>query len=135
MAASNDIITRARKLRYDFVESKAADLNDDDAINYKDAFPRWTYEKSYQIGDRVRYGEKLYKCVQAHTAQSDWTPPATPALWTEVAAPGEIPEWKQPTGAQDAYMAGDKVKHNDKTWISTADNNVWEPGVYGWDKL
>jgi hypothetical protein len=56
-------------------------------------------------------------------------------LWTEVAAPGEIPDWKQPTGAQDAYAKGDKVKHNEKIWVSTIDANVWEPGVYGWDEV
>lgn len=44
----------------------------------------------------------------------------------------EYPEWKQPTGAQDAYMKGDKCSHNDKHWISDYDNNVWEPGVFGW---
>jgi hypothetical protein len=29
-------------------------------------------------------------------------------------------------------MKGDRVTHNDQTWESTVDNNVWEPGVYGW---
>ena len=128
----NKKIAEARKLR-EFIEKNADLLTDDAAYDMPNAFPRWTYAKNYIVGERVRYGSKLYKCVQAHTAQSDWTPDVTPALWTEVAAPGEIPDWKQPTGAQDAYMAGDKVKHNSKIWVSTVDNNVWEPGVYGWD--
>jgi len=46
-----------------------------------------------------------------------------------------VAEWRQPTGAQDAYHNGDKVTHNGSTWISTIDNNVWEPGVYGWNKV
>ena len=33
------------------------------------------------------------------------------------------------------YAKGDKVTHNGKTWISTTDNNVWEPGVYGWEEV
>lgn len=52
--------------------------------------------------------------------------------------PGEIPVWKQPTGAQDAYMIGDKVHFPDAdgpVYISTVDNNVWQPGVYGWDEV
>jgi hypothetical protein len=60
----------------------------------------------------------------------------TPALFTEIAKPGEIPVWKQPTGAQDAYMTGDKVKYPDENgtiWVSIVDNNVWQPGVYGWE--
>ena len=33
------------------------------------------------------------------------------------------------------YAKGDKVTHNGKTWQSTTDNNVWEPGVYGWEEV
>lgn len=58
----------------------------------------------------------------------------TPALWTEVAKPGEIPVWRQPTGAQDAYNTGDKVRHDGSVWTSDIDANVWEPGVYGWSE-
>ena len=100
-------------------------------------YPEWETDHEYVIDDRVRYGEKAYKCVQAHTSQNGWEPPHVPALWTEIAAKGEIPVWKQPTGAQDAYMTGDKVWYPDQNgdiWISTADNNVWQPGVYGWEK-
>lgn len=73
--------------------------------------------------------------MQAHTSQDDWTPDQTPALWVEIAKPGEIPEWRQPAGAHDAYHIGDKVRHNGKVWICVADNNVYEPGVYGWDEV
>ena len=100
-------------------------------------YPEWVPDYYYAVDDRVRYGEKAYKCVQAHTSQNGWEPPHVPALWTEIAAKGEIPVWKQPTGAQDAYMTGDKVWYPDQNsdiWISTADNNVWQPGVYGWEK-
>jgi hypothetical protein len=79
----------------------------------------------------------LYRCEQSHTSQADWTPDLTPALWTEVAEPGTIPVWKQPTGSQDAYQQGDKVKYPDENgdvWVSDLDGNVWEPGVYGWTK-
>ena len=53
-----------------------------------------------------------------------------------MAEPGTIPIWKQPTGAQDAYMTGDKVHYPDAdgpVYVSTVDNNVWQPGVYGWE--
>ena len=43
-----------------------------------------------------------------------------------------VPIWTQPLGATDAYMKGDMVSHNDKTWTSDIYNNVWEPGVNGW---
>ena len=126
---------RARQLR-PLIEKAAESLPDDDALEAVELFPAWATGVSYTADERVNYADKLYRCVQSHTSQADWTPDATPALWTEVAKPGEIPVWKQPTGAQDAYMTGDKVHYpgkDDPVYISTVDNNVWEPGVYGWD--
>lgn len=45
-----------------------------------------------------------------------------------------IPEWEQPNST-NPHMIGDKVTYKDKTWISNVDNNVWEPGVYGWSEI
>lgn len=128
---------RARKLR-PIIEKAAEYLPDDDALEAVELFPAWASGVSYTADERVSYADKLYRCVQAHTSQADWTPDATPALWTEVAKPGEIPVWKQPTGAQDAYQTGDKVHYpaaDDPVYVSTVDNNVWQPGVYGWDEI
>jgi hypothetical protein len=118
------------------IEKAAASLADDDALEAVELFPAWKTDTAYAADERIRYGEKLYRCVQAHTSQEGWEPPATPALWTEVAKPGEIPVWRQPTGVQDAYMKGDKVHYptaDDPVYVSTVDNNVWQPGVYGWE--
>lgn len=114
------------------IEEAAVSLPDADAMTAPEMFPRWQTGTAYNTGDRVCYTDILYKCVQGHTSQNDWTPDITPALWAVVSVE-EWPEWRQPTGAQDAYKTGDKVSHNNQHWISTADNNVWEPGVYGWD--
>ena len=125
---------RARALR-PMIEKAAASLTDEDALGAVELFPEWKTDTAYALDVRVRYDGTLYKCVQAHTSQADWTPPTTPALWTEVAEPGTIPVWKQPTGAQDAYMTGDKVHYpgeDDPVYESTMDYNVYEPGVYGW---
>jgi len=126
----------AYKLRQ-MLHKASASLADDDALEAIELFPVWQPDTDYAVDVRVRYADHLYRCVQAHHSQTDWTPAATTALWTEVAKPGEIPVWKQPTGAQDAYMIGDKVHYptaNDPVYVSTVDNNVWEPGVYGWEK-
>lgn len=121
----------------EMIEKASVSLADGDALEVTELFPAWAADTEYSVDRRVRYENKLYKCVQAHTSQADWTPPATPALWTEVAKPGEIPVWKQPTGAQDAYMTGDKVWYPDvdtTVYESTIDNNVWSPEAYpqGW---
>lgn len=126
---------KARHLR-PYIEEAAASLPDEDALEAVELFPAWAAGVEYAVGIRVRYGEKLYRCEQAHTSQAGWEPPAVPALWTEVAEPGEIPVWKQPTGAQDAYRIGDKVHYptkEDAVYISTIDYNTYAPDVYGWE--
>ena len=124
----------ARRLR-PIIEKAAESLDDTDALNAVELFHHWEPGASYEADERIQYNGVLYRVVQAHTSQSDWTPDITPAIYTEVAPPGVIPVWRQPTGAQDAYMAGDQVKYPDENgsvYESTVDNNVWEPGVYGW---
>lgn len=75
------------------------------------------------------------RLLQDHTAQADWTPDAAPSLYVRVAAPGTIPEWVQPLGAEDAYRTGDRVRHGGRIWESLADANVWEPGAAGTETL
>lgn len=130
------MITREKSFQLRaMIERAAVSLPDGDALEAVELFPAWKAETAYAVGERIRYGEKLYRCEQAHTSQAAWIPPETPALWTEVAKPGEIPVWRQPTGAQDAYMTGDKVHYPDKdgpVYISTMDYNVYAPDVTGW---
>ena len=124
---------KAKQLRQ-LIERIAVTLDDETALTGVELFPMWTIGRAYAVGDRVQHGGTLYKCVQAHTSQADWTPDATPALWVVVSV-DEYPEWVQPTGAHDAYAAGAKVKHNGKRWVSDIDNNTWAPGTYGWTEV
>lgn len=100
-------------------------------------FPLWSPDGvDYLAAEKVTYEGNLYKCIQSHKSQADWTPDKAVSLWVAISDPSiEWPEWKQPVGAQDAYAQGAKVSHNDKHWISDVDNNVWEPGVYGWTEI
>lgn len=128
------MITRqkAKTLRR-HIEQASASLPDIDALDAVELFPNWKTDIEYEVGDRVSYDGTLYKCLQDHTAQPDWNPTDAVSLWVRVDDPSsEWPEWVQPVGSTDAYMAGDKVSHNNKHWISDFDNNVWEPSVYGW---
>ena len=126
-------MTRGKaKLLRNLIEQLSITLDDATALTGVELFPPWKLI-AYSIGDRVQYNGTLYKCIQAHTAQSDWTPDVTPALWVVVTVE-EWPEWVQPTGAQDAYAKDSKVTYNGKKWISSYDANVWEPGVYGWEE-
>lgn len=125
---------KARQLR-DLIVRASASLDDESALQGIELFPKWTATPpmTYEVGDRVRHEDTLYKCVQAHTSQDDWTPDKVPALFVEVSIE-EFPEWKQPTGAHDAYNKGDKVSHNGKHWQSNVDGNVWEPPTM-WDEI
>ena len=97
-------------------------------------YPEWEVDKAVVLDDLRRYSGALYKCIQAHTTQADWTPPIVPALWTPAVAAGSIGAWVQPTGAQDAYRAGSIVTYANNTWSTSRDYNVWEPGTIdsGW---
>ena len=129
------IIERAKSLRQQ-IESLAETLEDDKALQVSELFPTWTTDSPYEVGARVRYEGILYKCLTSHTSQETWTPTAAPSLWAQVLIPDPetIPEWVQPEST-NPYMKGDKVTHNGKTWVSNIDNNVWEPGIYGWDEV
>lgn len=120
------------------IEQAAASLTDAEALTVPEMFRHWRPDEWMWQDERICYQDRLYRVIQAHGSQEGWEPDKTPALFTEIPRPGEIPVWKQPTGAQDAYQTGDKVYYPDRqgdVWESIADNNVWQPGVYGWVKL
>lgn len=109
-------------------------LSDEDALNVAALFPTWVSKMGQAVntGDRYWYDGKLWKVIQPHTVQEEWTPDTAVSLFVEVSIE-EWPQWVQPQGAHDAYNTGDQVTHNETHWVSTMDGNVYEPGVYGWE--
>ena len=128
--------TEAIKIRQ-AIELGSVSLEDSVALEVPQLYESWKAGVSYSIDKRLNYNGTLYKVVQAHTSQSDWTPDIVPALFTAVAPPDVILDWVQPTGAQDAYNIGDKVLFNGNTYESVIDANVWSPTAYpaGWNQL
>ena len=116
------------------IETAAESQTDEAALESIDLFPHWKPDIDVAVGERLQYEGRLYRVVQAHHTQADWTPDIVPALFTVVSV-DEWPEWVQPTGAQDAYMKGDKVSFEGQHYESIIDNNVWSPAVYpaGWE--
>lgn len=128
--------SQAEKYRQ-IINKAATSLSDDDAAYVPRLFKYWEPNHKYDvIGERVQYVGRLYKVLQAHTSQAGWEPDVAVSLFAEVLIPdpGVIPEWIQPSST-NPYMIGDKVRHNGKIWISIADYNIWEPGVYGWEEV
>lgn len=129
---------RSEALKYrKHIETAVQSLSDEVALEVSNFYPNWDGNGvNYTANFRLRYEGVLYKVLQDHTSQSDWTPVASPSLFAKVLIedPDVISEWEQPDST-NPYMTDDKVSHNGKTWVSTCDNNVWEPGFYGWDEL
>ena len=125
--------------RFFQIMTQQMQLDDTTAMEVADLYEPWEIGKSYEVGRILKYGvnkyneTQLYSVIQAHTSQSDWTPDKSDSLYKAIGfTDSGVSVWTQPLGATDAYMKGDVVSHKDKTWTSDIDNNVWEPGVYGW---
>ena len=119
---------------------QARQITDDtEALKVKMLYKQWDkqIDKPLEVGEYIQYQDVLYKVLQAHTVQEAWTPTNAPSLFAKVLIDptGEtILDWEQPDST-NPYMTGDKVIHNGKTYVCTIDNNVWEPGVYGWEEI
>ena len=60
-------------------------VDDQTALRMTEFYPEWTSGQGYTAAYKVRYGGKLWRCVQAHTAQSGWEPStATASLWEQI---------------------------------------------------
>jgi hypothetical protein len=125
-----------------------AGLPEAEQVNYVSIYTAWKVGEA--VNDAItspngkadirQYNGVLYKAIQPHTTQLDWTPDLVPTLWVQVNAPDVIAVWKQPTGVHDAYQTGDKVHFptaSDPIYRSLIDANVWSPTDYpdGWKKL
>lgn len=119
----------------------AATLTDEKAMEVAAVFDPWEIGKSYSTGDFLIYGvngvgdPQLYKVVQGHTSQADWTPDKTSSLYVAVGLDDSgYPVWAQPTGAHDAYNIGDVVNYNGTLYESKINGNVYSPDAYpaGW---
>lgn len=142
---------RAKAFRREFVSSKevaksylkAVDMSAEDLSKIISLYDEWAVGIAVSVGERYQKDGKLYEVVQAHTTQADWTPDKVPALFKEVTPTKDesgmeiIPEWKQPTGAHDAYKKGDKVTFKGKTYESLIDSNAYSPSDYpqGWKEI
>lgn len=110
--------------------------DDTEALSLQVLYKQWNKQigKTLQSGEYINHNGILYKVLQQHVAQDNWAPDVSPSLFAKVLVDptGEtVLDWEQPDST-NPYMKGDKVKHNGVTYESEVDNNVWEPGVYGW---
>lgn len=121
------------------IERAAKKLTDEEAVESVILFPSWRAGTAYAADERVKDGEKLYKCIQPHTAQEGWQPSVTPSLWVEVAKPGEYREIKDAMLPTEAFALGEIGWYGERTKLyrSLIANNIYTPLTYpaGWEAL
>lgn len=125
----NPYLNEAQEIRK-AIDSFAENQPDEKLIDNKAAFRVWRAGLNVVTGEILRYKNDIFRTIQSHTTQNDWTPGKTPALFTIIG--GDWEEWEP-----GSYAKGTKRTHNGKKWISNVDNNIWEPGatgVYTWDE-
>ena len=134
----NDILQQAKAIRA-AMGKVTATLTDEQALEVKELYPLWAVDTAYTVGYVVRHNSKLYRCLQSHTSQENWTPDATPALWVEIAAPNEYREIKDNMLPTEAFALGEIgwYKEKDNLWKSLIDANTYTPETYpaGWEQV
>ena len=69
---------------FDAVKKIRETLTDEVALDNIAFYPDWEVGMVLSVGNRVEYEGKLYKVVQAHTAQADWQPDLLPSLFEPI---------------------------------------------------
>jgi hypothetical protein len=117
-------------------------LGDEQALEVATVYDEWKPGVAYKKDNFVIFGEnavgdpQLYKILQNHTSQADWTPNTSPSLYDAIGLnKSGYPIWSQPSGAHDAYNTGDIVDYNGVLYKSLIDGNVYSPEAYpaGWE--
>lgn len=123
------------------------DLSKEQQENILNQYKPYQVGKNYEENEKFTYKDKVYEVIQAHTSQITWLPEATPALYKEYlnvkiqnqdgSTTEVVKEFKQPTGAHDAYKKGDKVLFNGRIYKSKIDSNTFSPDQYvdGWEEV
>jgi len=149
-----EVLSQLRELMRPYI----VEVEDEVAVTVPALFDPWAAGIDVVAGERRYYNGEVWRCVQGHRTQADWTPDLVfterihgfdalcrekeeltpldcPALWTKVSL-DEWPEFVQPTGGHDVYMKDDKITFNGERYISKIDNNAWSPTAYpaGWQK-
>ena len=97
---------------------------DENALKVIDLFPAWaegieiTQDMIDKGQNRLQYGGKLYKVIQAHTTQADWTPDKTPDLYVlvDVTHAGTIDD-PIPAVAGMEYIKGKYYAENESIYL------------------
>lgn len=123
------ILDTARAYRK-IIETAVEGLSDNDAIKAVTLFPKWKPRIELKAGERLRFGDKLYRVKNGHTTQSDWTPDIAVSLYEEVceSKTGTVDD-PIPYDGNMVLESGKYYKQYDIVYLCTRDtgNAVYHP--------
>lgn len=124
------LVDRARELRKQ-IEANASTMSDEDAMKYPELFPKFSDDKTYPKGQRVRINGELHKAAATSQGKNS-------GGWKKVKAFDRtgIPEWEQPVKKR-GYKVGDRVMFEGAVYESTEKNNIMSPAMNpdGWKEV
>ena len=90
-AARAKVLERTRPLSFSEVQEmlvrqqiNTIAVDDNTALRMVEFYPEWSAGQAYTAGYKAHRGGKLWRCLQAHTAQTGWEPENAASLWTEI---------------------------------------------------
>jgi len=100
LTASLEVLTKA------LVGTNTLDsLSDEELDAVSNLYRGWVVGEQVTVDDLRKYNGVLWKCIQAHTTQIDWTPDVVPALWVR---------YREPSGGVQEWIAGEQVAVGDQ---------------------
>ena len=137
-----NIVDLAREFRKEFEAQRTATqkilradtIPAEELLELIDVFDEWKAGEVLAVDDTRKHNGKLYKVLQAHTTQADWSPDIVPALFVEIVPENVIREIPNPITAEQKFALGEKGTWKGKIYESALDNNVWTPDAHpsGW---
>ena len=90
-AARAKVLERTRPLSFSEVQEmlvrqqiNTLTVDDNTALRMVEFYPEWSAGQAYTAGYKAHRGGKLWRCLQALTAQTGWEPENAASLWTEI---------------------------------------------------
>lgn len=129
-----NLVTNPSSVLFSAAKISALSFTDEQALQVSDLYPAYAVGVNYKKDERFTYNGRLFKVAQDHTSQEQWIPgeSGTESLYVnlEMADDGYL-VWTPPTGAHNAYNAGDIVHYptkDDPLYQSKIDGNTTVPG-------
>ena len=101
------------------LKTQGGSMSGTEIIDHEIFVPEWKPANYQTVGAPVCYEGQVYKVLQAHdsTSNPDWTPAATPALWSicHTTDPAKAKPWLEPQGTSGMYYKDECYRADDGT--------------------